>query len=297
MRRWMISLALLAVPVWPQGEEPKEEEIEEGEVVEKPEGFEHTPPGRIGRGERDAPTVFVRLSEGGALEVKAGEEWKAATLNGLAKFLKEFAEQQERELQKEKKSAYETVAGAKMSRLFVSLDVEPTVPWQHVQWLMMAAAEQKQWKLELTDGTRKMLVFLPSDRGVNTLPKEPPLEIRISVHAVARHEKVGKWGDVAVHRPADVRYRIGNEETADLTEVKDYIRKAHAAVKDTPGAKISGEVKAGHKVPFSRMFDLLEAFEAAGLEAMSFYRSAPPGPEVRDAPRLPYPLKNYDVTD
>jgi hypothetical protein len=162
---------------------------------------------------------------------------------------------------------------------------------------MMASAEQKYWKLGLTDGTRKMLVFLPADFGVNALPKEPPLEIKILVHAVARREKEGKWGDVAVNRPADVRYKIGNEETADLTEVKDYIRKAHKAVKDTPGAKIHGEVKAGNKVPFSKMLDLLEAFEAAGLEAMSFYGTAPPAPEVRDAPRLPYPLKNYAVTD
>lgn len=293
MRRWMTVLALLAAPAWAQGEEP-EEEVGEDEVVEKPAGYVHTPAGSIGRGEPDAPTAFVRLREGGALQIKAGDEWKDGTLNDLAKFLTEFAEQQDRELAKEKKSAYETVAGAKVSRLFVSLDVEPTVPWQHVQWLMMAAAQQKYRKLELTEGTRKMLVFLPADRG---MPKEPPLEIRISVHAVARHEKEGKWGDVTVNRPVDVRYKIGNEETAELAEVKDYIRKAHKAVKDTPGARIGGEVKAGNKVPFSRMFDLLEAFEAAGLETMSFYGSAPPAPEVRDAPRLPYPLKNYDVTD
>jgi hypothetical protein len=289
----MTALALLAAPLWAQGEEPKDDE-----VIEEGEGFVYTPAGRIARGERDAPTAFVRLREGGALEVKTGEEWKGTTLDGLGRSLKEFVGTQDRELQKAGKSAYETVAGgAKASRLFVSLDVEPTVPWQHVQWLMMAAAEQKYWKLELTDGTRRMLVFLPADPGVNALPKEPPLEIKISVHAVARHEKEGKWGDVAVRRPADVRYKLGNEESADITEVKDYIRKAHRAVKDTPGAKISGEIKAGHKVPFAKVLDLIEAFEATGLEAMSFYRSAPPAPEVRDAPRLPYPRKNYDVTD
>ncbi len=294
MRRWMTALALLAAPVWAQGDEPKEEEAGDDEVVEKPEGFVYTPAGRIGRGERDAPTAFVRLREGGALQIRSGEEWKDGTLNDLAKFLKEFVEQQDREMRKDTKSAYETVAGAKVSRLFVSLDVEPTVPWQHVQWLMMAAAEQKYWKVELTDGTRKMLVFLPADRG---MPKEPPLEIRISVHAVARREKKGAWGGVAVNRPVDVRYKIGNEETADLTDVKDYIRKAHKAVKDTPGAKIGGEVKAGNKVPLSKMLDLLEAFEASGLETMSFYGNAPPAPEVRDAPRLPYPLRNYPAVD
>jgi hypothetical protein len=294
----MTALALLATPVWAQGEEPKEEEVGDGEVVEMPVGFVYTPAGRIARGERDAPTAFVRLREGGTLEVKPGEEWKGTTLNELAKVLKEFAETRDRELRKDGKSAYETVAGgARVSRLFVSLDVEPTVPWQHVQWLMMAAAEQKYWKLELTDGTRKMLVFLPADRGVNALPKEPPHEIRIPVHAVARREKEGKWGDVPVLRPVEVRYKIGSEEIADLTEVKHYIRMAHKAVKDTPGAEISGEVKAGNKVPFSKMLDLLDAFEAAGLEAMSFHGNAPPAPEIRDAPRLPYPLKNYAVAD
>jgi hypothetical protein len=201
-------------------------------------------------------------------------------------------------MQKDGKSAYETgPAGTKLSRLFVSLEVEPTAPWQHVQWLMTAAAAQKYYKIELTDGTRKMLNHLPVDRGINALPREPVLEIKVSVHALARREQEAAWGDIAVLRPTEIRYKIGNDETGDLATVKDYVTKAHRAVKETPGAQISGEIKAGHKVPFGKVLDLLDTFEAAGLASMSFYGSAPPSPQVCKAARLPYPPKNYDVAD
>ena len=56
---------------------------------------------------------------------------------------------------------------------------------------------------------------------------------------------------------------------------------------------ISGEIKAGHKVPFSNVFDLMETFEEASLTRLDFYGTAIPPARVREAARLPYPAPNY----
>jgi len=183
-----------------------------------------------------------------------------------------------------------------VSRLFVSIDAEPTVPWQNIQWVMTIAAEQKYYKLEMSDGTRRLLASLPVDRG-NVNPVDPPLELKVSVHVVVRAEKVGKWGDLAVTRPVDVRYKIGSEETGALGPVADCVRKAQAAVKGTPNATVYGEIQAGHKAPFAKVFDVMETFEAAGLTSVSFYGTGIPPAALREAPRLPYPTKNYDTPD
>ncbi|MFI5403381.1 MAG: hypothetical protein ACHQ1G_10620 [Planctomycetota bacterium] len=300
MVRCTAALVLLVAPVWAQDEEPKEEKIGEEEVVmECParEGVE-LPAGRLSRGERDAPAVFVRVREAGVLQVKVGEEWKDTSLKDLAARLKSFAEEQDREMQKSGKSAYETLPGGmKASRLFVSIDAEPTVPWQNIQWVMTIAAEQKYYKLEMSDSTRRMLAFLPVDRGIRGEPVDPPLELKVLVHVVCRKEIQAKWGDLQVTRPTEVLYRIGDEETGALGPVCDYVRKAQAALKDTPNATVYGEIKAGQKAPFAKVLDVMETFEAAGLTSVNFFSTAIPPAALREAPRLPYPVKNYDTPD
>jgi hypothetical protein len=133
------------------------------------------------------------------------------------------------------------------------------------------------------------------DTGANA--KGPPLTLLVSVHVVCRKEKPAKWGDVEVMRPAEVAYKLGNEETPALANVADFVRKGWAAVKDTPGAEVGGEIKSGHKVPFSMIFDVMETFEAAGCARLCFYGTAAPSAALREAARLPYPLKNYDTVD
>lgn len=286
MRRWMVVLALVSAPVLAQDEAKKKEE---GSVL---------PAGGLSRAERDAPAVCVRVREGGALVAKVGDAWKDVTLNELSALLKSFAEEQDREMQKSGKSAYQAIPGGlKVSRLFLSIEAEPTVPWQHIQWLMLVAAEQKYYKLEMSDGTRRILASLPVDVGLNGQPVDPPVQLKVAVHVVCRTEKVAKWGDLDVLRPAEIRYKIGTDETGDLQAVGDYVKKAWAAIKDTPNTRISGEIKAGHKVPFAKVFDVMQTFEAAGLPAVDFYGTAIPPPALREAQRLPYPLKNYDRTD
>lgn len=282
MLRWLIALSLVAAPALAQ------DQNREGQLL----------PGRIARAERDAPALFVRAREGGILQIKVREEWKNATLEEVSKLLRSFAEEQDVEMRKSGKSAYETLpGGVKASRLFLSLDVEPTVPWQNVQWLMTVAAEQKYYKIEMSDGQRRFLTFLPTDKGVVAAPAEPPLVLKLAAHAVARKEQLAKWGQVQVTRPTEVRYMIGDQETADLQSVADFVRKGWRSVKDTPNARICGEIRAGHKVPFANVMDLMGTFETAGLTNVDFYGTAIPPAKLRGASTLPYPLKNYDLND
>jgi biopolymer transport protein ExbD len=156
----------------------------------------------------------------------------------------------------------------------------------------------------------KIQAFLPTDKGINPTPTEPPLEIKVSVHIVARNEQPmlyppprpdGSTNDGIPRETKSVptlfRFKIGNDETANLVEVYDYIKKAYGAVKDTPNAKITGEIKAGHKVPHKYVVAVLNKFAEAGMEKVDFYGTAIPPRNLRQAKYLPYPLKNYETAD
>ena len=155
----------------------------------------------------------------------------------------------------------------------------------------------------------KVQAFLPTDKGINPTPAEPPLEIKVSVHIVAREEKAMTYpparpagqSDSVPRRveqvPTSFRYKLGNTEsdTGNLRDVLDYIKKAYTAVKDTPNAKITGEIKAGHKVPHKFVVAVLNKFAEAGMQKVDFYGTAIPPPELRKQQYLPYPLRNYGV--
>jgi len=249
-------------------------------------------PARLARGDRDAPAVFLRLREGGVLQLRSGETWKDATLDDCADFLRKSAEEHDAERRKAGESGYELVHGSvKMSRLFVALDVEPAVPWQHVHWLMKIAAEERFRKLELSDGKRRLLVQLPVDRP--WIAKEPPLQIRTGIHVIVRRERPGKWGDASVIRPFECRYRFGDSETGDIDAVGAYLVETRkvAAAGNLP---LVGELKAGNKVPFAEVLAMMDLHLDKGIEALAFYPVSGPAAEVRRMPRLPFPPRNYD---
>jgi biopolymer transport protein ExbD len=159
--------------------------------------------------------------------------------------------------------------------------------------------------MKLLEG--KIQAFLPTDKGINPTPTEPPLEIKVSVHIVARGEQAMLYPpqrpdkqDDGIPRemknvPTLFRFKIGDDETADLRKVYDYIKQAYTAVKDTPNAKITGEIKAGHKVPHKFVVAVLNKFAEAGMEKVDFYGTAIPPRNLRQAKYLPYPLKNYET--
>jgi hypothetical protein len=79
--------------------------------------------------------------------------------------------------------------------------------------------------------------------------------------------------------------------------VADFIKKGYQAIKDTPNAQITGEIKAGHKVPHKFIVAVLNKFAEAGMTKVDFFGTAIPPKELRKQPYLPYPLKNYETTD
>ncbi len=275
----LIALAL-AVPLLAQDKEEEVVEIEE--VSSKPIG-------RLSLGERDQPALLVRLADEGALQIKRGEEWEVATLKDVGQALAG-------ELQRLGDEGYEKLEGGqKVSKLFLSIEADPVAPWQHLQWLMIVAAEQKYHKLELIDGTRRMLTYLPCDRGLSPKAKKPPKEAFVSVHLMARMERPREWNDGKVFAPMTVVYRLVERETEDLKTLAGWIREAKRAVEPElkKGWTLVGEIKAGHKVPFAHVFDVMAAFVDGGIPAVSFYGTTSPTDEVRRLERLPYPAKNY----
>lgn len=287
MLRLVTALALLAATALAQDEE---EVPESGDV--SPFALE----GRIARGERAAPAVFVRLRDRGIVEVKADDTWQEVTLRGLGDFLGKARDDDHAAQLAIGKSGLEDVGhGARASRLFVSLAVEPTIPFQHVQWTVTMIMEQKYTKLELLEGKRSLRIVLPADRSVGCGGPgrtEPPV-LKASVLVLARNPQPAKWGDVEIQRPTEVRFRCGDMETADLAEVTRYLRKMRRAAADAtdPSLLFFGELRAGHAAPYGNVFDVMEAFVAAEipcLDTAQTFMGLPPQ-EIRDAKRLPYP--------
>jgi len=279
----LIALAL-AVPLLAQDQEDQEDEVT---VIE--EEIPSDPAGRLSRDVRDQPALFVRLGAEGALEVKRGEVWKATSLKDLGLALAE-------ELQRRGEAGYERLeSGLKVSKLFVSIEADPSAPWQHLQWLMIEAAKQKYYKLELSDGKRRMLTYLPCDRGLPPKAEKPPQEIRVSIHLMARMEQARKWNDKTVSAPTTVLYRFGDRDTEELATLAGWIADAKKAVEPErkKGASLVGEIKAGLRVPFARVFDVMELLLDADLPAVSFYGTTPLPDETRALTVLPYPVRNY----
>lgn len=147
----------------------------------------------------------------------------------------------------------------------------------------------------------KLAAFLPTDKGINPTPQEPPTEIRIQVHIMARKEVDKMWGPEGqqqkIQMPTQVAYKVGDRETDSLEKVKQWIIDAKKAGEGAEGAKIVGEIKAGHKTPHKYIVAVLNKFAEIGMEKVDFYGTQIPPPELRRTQLLPYPKKNYLTAD
>jgi biopolymer transport protein ExbD len=147
----------------------------------------------------------------------------------------------------------------------------------------------------------KLQAFLPTDKGINPTPQEPPVEIRVSVHIVARKEEPGTFGPKEaiqqVSRPTEFKYRYGDSETADLKEVSKFIKSAMKQNAGAANTKVLGEIKAGHKVPHKYVIAVLNKFAEAGMEKVDFYGTQIPPKPLRAKVYLPFPAKNYETAD
>ena len=60
-----------------------------------------------------------------------------------------------------------------------------------------------------------------------------------------------------------------------------------------PNANVTGEIKAGHRVPHKYIVAVLNKFAEANLEKVDFYGTAIPGKKLRGEKYLPYPKRNF----
>ena len=298
--RLLLCALFLAAPLLAQEEEIVEEEAfeepgigEEEVILEEELGM--FPAGRLSKEKRDHDAVFLRVGEAGHLQVKDGEAWRDANLDEVSTTLYGAKRLHHAFEQKKGGTGYEVVGGGvQASKLFVSIEATPDTPWQHLQWLTTIAAEQQHYKLELSDGKRRVLAFLPTDMGIQPALDQHPTEILARVHLVARGEEEAKWGEAKVKRPARVAYKLGDREADDLAAVGEWIATAKKAAAGTEGGvQVVGEIRAGHRVPFGKVFDVMETYLDKGVPAMNFYGTQVPTAELRELKRLPYPIAGY----
>lgn len=289
--RWIIALALLGMPAIAQEPGKEVEYDERGDEFEYKDGVVRgnafALEGHFARGERDAPAVFVRLKDAGVLQAKVRDAWQDTTLARLAEILEEARDADRMERVKAGKSHPGEV---RKTDVFVSIEAEPTTPWQHVQWIATVAAEEKLTNLELRVGERSLLVVLPLDRAICGGPR-PPLVLKAAIWVFARKGQPSKWGDAEVVRPTEVRFRIAGAETTDLGAVKDYLRGMKKKAEDTLPAHFYGELRVGHAVPLGKALDVMEAFVDTGIPSLDTGETfdSIPWASLREAKRLPYP--------
>ena len=190
---------------------------------------------------------------------------------------------------------HEVEAGVRASNLYVLLRIDRDAPWQHVQWILTILAEEKVYRTAFAVSTGKLNAHLPVDRAVCGVT-DPPQEIKVAIHIVARKEKPEMFGPAEamqqVTKPCEVKYRFGDRESRDLAAVTKWIQDANRAAQ---GEKVTivGEIKAGHKVPFAYIVSVLDEFHSAGNKDVQFFGTQIPTKALRAKKNLPYPRKNY----
>jgi biopolymer transport protein ExbD len=141
----------------------------------------------------------------------------------------------------------------------------------------------------------KLAAFLPTDKGIAPTNEEPPVEIKVQIHILARKEEKRKWGplDKMVMMPTQVRYKYNERETESMEEVGRWIKEAMKQRENDSDIKVVGEIKAAHKIPHMFVVAVLNKFKEADMAQVDFFGTAIPGKRLRDQPALPYPIKNY----
>ena len=146
----------------------------------------------------------------------------------------------------------------------------------------------------------KLQAFLPTEKGLNPTPEKPPEPFWIKIHIVGRNEKPRKWGpngELVVNMPTEVKYRFGQNETEDLDVVSAYIKKMKRESQSVPDANLTGEIKAGHKVPHKYIIAVLNKFAENKVEKVDFYGTQIPKKRQLEMKYLEYPKKNYVTSD
>ena len=140
----------------------------------------------------------------------------------------------------------------------------------------------------------KLQAYLPTGRGPESIPLDPPEIVLIKVHVVGRDEAPRPWGPVGnqttVSAPTRVLYRLEDGTATDsLDAVAAHIRRLRDAAAQFDGIEVRGEIKAAHKVPHKYVVALLNRFAEARINDVDFYGTAIPERRLLNAPSLPFP--------
>lgn len=289
MRHGAILVSLLAAGCREEPVPPSPPEIAIAESPPQDDGDFDPRGGRLAHGKPDAPFVAFRLRDGGLLRMRVGDEWRDATLDDASRLLAAERDRTSRVL---------------------SVEAEPAVPWQHVQWLLTLAAEEYYSKVHLSDGTRDILALVPLESYVEWSPEKLPTYVVLRIDAIPRASVSADWNGTDVLRPTRIACRgsavrhfrlrpfrevVGGLETLSLGDAVPWIARARTAAAEIPRVRIVGRIRAAHTVPFATVLDVMETCVRAGLPDVNLLDDLSiPSNAVRSMPRLPYPARGYD---
>ena len=222
---------------------------------------------------------------------------KVVNLDQFAEALHEAAIAYDVKMKAKGKSGWESIPGAggfRASRMNLVIRADKEAPWQHIQWLLTAAARQRYYKIYYgatrDDGKPgRVKAFLPTDKALGG--QQP---IVVSVHLIVRKEEPRVWAGQQINAPTEFRFRHGKRESKDIKAVTRWVDEAKKTI--APNGNFRGEIKAGHKVPFRLIVGALERIHAAGMQRVDFFGTQIAHEKLRKKMRLPYPNSNYGRT-
>jgi len=177
-----------------------------------------------------------------------------------------------------------------MSKQSASMDMTPVIDMSFLLIIFFICLPFKTLE-------GKLQAFLPTDKGINPTPQDPVAEYKIPVHIRPRKNEQVAWGPASVRRmvtrPTDVVYSLRDKDTTDVDELGRWIAREIESARADPNAKITGEIKAGHRVAHKYVVAVLNQFAEVRLEKVDFYGTSLPPPEVRQSTYLPWPKNNY----
>lgn len=132
---------------------------------------------------------------------------------------------------------------------------------------------------------------LPRNRGFRVDDFRPPEEMRIEVHILGREERMRPWGTgESVPAPTRVLYRFEDGRTVDDTDkVLARIERLKREATRIGNVKVTGEIKAGARVPHKFIIAVLNRFAEARITDVDFYGTKLPTRAALLARHLPYP--------
>jgi len=185
----------------------------------------------------------------------------------------------------------------RLPRLDVVVAADGAAPWQHVQWVLLAAAEAGCGRIRIAlrapagageDGAgdepdvRHLRLRLPPP--VRTAHPTNEVVFRVRLRVLVRTVD----GD---GRPRRIAFRFAGEESGSARDVVGWVADARRAATGHRGARLRAVPHIDPMAPHADAVRGLVALRVAGLREFAFLGTSVPE-KLRDAERLPPPKDN-----